>query len=263
MENHFTINKTLWNTRTPIHAASDFYALADFKAGMSSLNEVELGELGNVKGKSMLHLQCHFGMDSLSWAREGARVTGVDFSETAIALAQTLSDELNLEVRFLAANVYDMKNQLYEQFDIVFTSYGVLCWLPDLEKWAETVAHFLKPGGTFLIVEFHPLASMIDFNTLEIKYSYFNDHAVVEVPQGTYADPEATIGLEEHTWNHSLDEILGALQAHRIHIASFREYPYSAYNCFPGLTQDARGRWRLAGSKLQLPLMFSVKGIKI
>ena len=151
---YFNINKSLWNGKTAIHVKSDFYDVESFKKGKSSLNFIELEALGDVKGKSILHLQCHFGLDTLSWARLGANVTGVDFSDKAIDYARSLNSELGLNAKFILSNVYDLKNNLDEKFDIVFTSYGTIGRLPDLNRWADVVSHFLKPGGTFFMVEF-------------------------------------------------------------------------------------------------------------
>ncbi len=128
----FIANRELWNTRTPLHAESDFYNLAAFKAGDSSLCGIEPVEMGSIRGKSILHLQCHFGLDTLSLSRLGASVTAVDFSDAAIASAQSLADELNISARFLCCNVLDLPEHLDGEFDVVFTSFGVLGWLPDL-----------------------------------------------------------------------------------------------------------------------------------
>src|SRR4029077_17046179 len=135
---------------------SDFYDLASFKQGRNSLQSIEQEELGDVRGRSLLHLQCHFGMDTLSWARLRARVPGADYSEEAITAARSLAAELGLEARFICANLYDLPDVLDEQFDIVVSTYGVLSWLPDLPAWARVVARFLRPGGTFCIVDLHP-----------------------------------------------------------------------------------------------------------
>ena len=140
MDPRLAINRRNWDDRVPVHAASTFYDLAGFKAGRISLNEVEREEVGPVAGKSLLHLQCHFGMDTMSWGRLGAQATGVDFSAAAIDLARELSAELELDTRFVCSNVYDLPQALHEQFDIVYTASGVLVWLPDLAAWAEVAA---------------------------------------------------------------------------------------------------------------------------
>ena len=174
LDQYFAANRDLWNQRTAVHKDSSFYNLEGFKKGETVLTAVELKELGDVKGKKLLHLQCHFGMDSLDWARRGADVTGIDLSDAAITEAQQLNDELGLNARFVCCNVYDLHPQykassktppmegLEEAFDIVFTSYGVVGWLPDLDKWAEIIAHYLAPGGIFYMAEFHPVVWMFD-----------------------------------------------------------------------------------------------------
>ncbi len=143
MDEYLKKNKELWNELTAIHAGSEFYDVDGFKRGKCSLSSIELEELGDVSGKSLLHLQCHFGLDTLSWARLGARVTGVDFSDKAIDLARSLSRDLKIEADFVQSDIYDLPDNLDGEFDIVFTSGGVLPWLPDLKRWAEIITHFL------------------------------------------------------------------------------------------------------------------------
>ena len=145
-------NRRNWNERTPVHAATEFYDVEGFKAGRMTLTDVERREVGDVDGKTLLHLQCHFGLDTMSWARLGAMATGVDFSDAAIDLARSLNDELELHTRFIHSDVYDLPDVLDEEFDIVFTSYGVLVWLPHLDRWASVIHRMLRPGGTFHIV---------------------------------------------------------------------------------------------------------------
>ena len=146
-QHYFDANKDSWNKRTAVHKDSAFYGLEGFKKGESSLNKIELEELGNVKGKTLLHLQCHFGMDTMSWEREGAIVTGVDLSDEAIKLAKEIADELNLDAKFICCNIYELQQYLDEKFDFVFTSYGTIGWLPDLDKWAAIIAYYLKPSS--------------------------------------------------------------------------------------------------------------------
>ncbi|MFM7619546.1 MAG: class I SAM-dependent methyltransferase, partial [Bacteroidota bacterium] len=161
-EKLFELNRTSWNKRVAVHMKSDFYFLEEFLKGRTSLNEIELNLLGDIRGKSILHLQCHFGQDTLSLARMGAEVTGVDLSDEAIEKAKALNAQMGLNAEFICCNVYDLKNHLDKKFDLVFTSYGTIGWLPDLDRWAEVVSHFLKPSGTFLFVEFHPVMWMFD-----------------------------------------------------------------------------------------------------
>ncbi|MGB1217717.1 MAG: class I SAM-dependent methyltransferase, partial [Saprospiraceae bacterium] len=193
MKNPFLeANKKLWDAKTSHHVNSDFYKQKEFLEGECSLKEIELEELGDVNGKSLLHLQCHFGQDTISWARRGAESTGIDFSPKAIKKAREMNEQLNLDVKFIESDVMKLDKNLEGKFDIIFTSYGVIGWLPDLKPWAKIINYFLKPGGTFLIVEFHPTMWLFDWDTMDLAYHYFNvgkpDH---EIEKGTYADTEA------------------------------------------------------------------------
>lgn len=269
MDRYKESNRLLWNEMTPIHARSDFYGLDAFKAGKSSLKAVELGEVGEVAGKTLLHLQCHFGMDMLSWARLGARVTGVDISDDAIALAWKLSEELGIPARFIRSDLYHLPEELDEKFDVVFTSYGVLPWLSDLGRWAQVIAGFLAPGGVFHLVEFHPLTSVfhdaIDSPELVQVRSYFHeDQPVRWEPEGTYADRSASVTGPSYEWTHGLADVVNSLIQSGLQIRHLREYPYSSYPIVPSMKQDAEGRWRLTGpNRDKLPLMFSLAATRV
>lgn len=262
-EEYFLVNKDLWNKKILFHKDSEFYDLKKFKEGKSSLNDIELNELGDIKGKSILHLQCHFGQDTLSLARLGADVTGVDFSDKAIELAESLNNELKQNARFICSDIYGLKEKLDEKFDIVFTSYGVIGWLPDLVKWAEIVNQYLKPGGIFFMVEFHPVLFMLDENICRIQYSYFNKGVIEEDVTGTYADKNADLKHKMYGWNHSLSDVFSSLLNCGLKIISFKEYDYSAYNCFNNLIEIEKNKWQVKGFENILPLMYSVKCIKI
>jgi len=261
-QQYFEANREGWNKRTIVHKDSSFYDVAAFKAGKSSLNKIELEELGDVKGKSLLHLQCHFGMDTLSWARKGAIVTGIDLSDEAIKAAKELSNELNIPAKFICCNVYDTLQHIDRQFDIVFTSYGVIGWLPDLDKWAYIISHSLKPGGIFYMVEFHPVVWMMDENFEHIKYYYHNEEVIVEEQSGTYTDRNADIHYKEYSWNHSISEVLNMLIKHGLIIQHFNEFNFSCYNCFNNVVQGEDGYWRVKGLENKIPMMYSVKAIK-
>jgi 2-polyprenyl-3-methyl-5-hydroxy-6-metoxy-1,4-benzoquinol methylase len=261
-QSYFSANRESWNKRTKVHAASSFYDLDTFKRGKSSLNKIELEALGDVKGKSLLHLQCHFGMDTMSWAREGAIVTGVDLSDEAIKLANAINDELGLNADFICCNVYDLKKQLDKKFDIIFTSYGTIGWLPDLDKWARIIAYYLKPNGVFYIVDFHPVLWMMDENFKHIKYNYFNTTVIAEETKGTYTDRNAPIQSKEYGWNHPFTEIFSALIKNNLTIQLFNEFPYSPYNCFNALEQGNDGMWRIKGMEEKMPMLYSIKAVK-
>ena len=182
------VNRKSWNNRVDAHFKSDFYNVTEFIKGKTSLNSIELDLLGDVQNKSILHLQCHFGQDSISLARLGAKVTGVDLSDKAIQTAQELNAKTNTNVDFICCDIYDLPAHCTQQFDIIFTSYGTIGWLPDLNKWAAIIAQFLKPGGKFVFVEFHPVVWMFDDDFSHIKYVYHNTGPIVENETGTYAD---------------------------------------------------------------------------
>jgi len=258
-EQYFEENKKLWNQRTTVHKDSSFYDVTAFLKGKTSLNEIELRELGDVRGKKILHLQCHFGMDSLSLSRTGAQVTGVDLSDAAIEEARRLNEELSLDAKFICCNVYDLKEHVKEQFDIVFTTYGVIGWLPDLNKWAEIVSYFLKPGGFFYMAEFHPVVWMLDEDFKQVKYYYHNRETIVMEAQGTYTDRYADIQGKEYSWNHSISEVLNALLSQNLQLKFFNEYSYSPYPCFRNVVQGPDGKWRVKGLEDKIPMVYSLK----
>ncbi|MEO1436754.1 MAG: class I SAM-dependent methyltransferase [Bacteroidota bacterium] len=184
----FESNKHLWNVWAANHSKSGFYDVEGFKNGACALKHIEVEALGaEIADKSLLHLQCHFGLDTLSWARRGAKATGIDFSKEAIGIANALSAETGIPAKFVESDLYDLPNQLEGQFDVVFTSYGVLGWLPDMDAWAKVINHFLRPGGTFYIVEFHPFFYTFEFADQEMVYSYFNKGVIKEENEGSYA----------------------------------------------------------------------------
>jgi len=201
---YFETNKATWNQKVKVHTESEFYNLESFVRGGSSLNMYELNALGDVSGKSLLHLQCHFGQDTLSWARMGARCTGVDLSDEGIAFAKALSERINQPAQFVCCNVLDTSAHVEELFDIVFTSYGTIGWLPDLKPWGKMIAERLKPGGTFYIVDFHPIVWMFDYTSgkAEMKYGYHQNEVIYDEYEGTYANQDSKMKSIEYGWNH-------------------------------------------------------------
>ena len=254
---YIKVNKESWNKRTEVHVDSKFYDVEGFLKGKNALKEIELTEMGNVEGKTFLHLQCHFGLDSLSWARLGAQVTGVDLSSTAIDKAKYLAEKTGLDANFICSDLYNFGEISKEQYDVVFTSYGALCWLPDLEKWAELVARNLKPGGTFYIAEFHP------FYDIFSGYSYFHcPEPDVEEEEGTYTENDKGETSTLITWAHPISEVITALIGAGIQITQFSEYPFSSYNCFEGMTEGEEGKFYLKSKGQDIPLVYTIKGIK-
>lgn len=265
MDEYLEANRKLWDELTPIHARSEFYDLRGFKSGKCALSSIELEEVGDVSGKSLLHLQCHFGMGTLSWARLGARAVGVDFSNEAINLARSLSDETGIGARFVLSDIYELPGALAEEFDIVFTSAGVLCWLPDLKRWADVISHFLKPGGFFYIFEGHPFSSVFNdaanVTELEVTESYFSGpEPKYWEPDSDYADPNAEVTHGSYEWTHSLGSIVGALAEAGLRIEFLHEFPVLFDRACPLMEQDRDGWWRLKGDKV--PLTFSIRASK-
>ncbi len=263
MSKYIETNKKLWDTKTGFHLKSEFYEMEAFMSGKNMLKPIELAGLGDVTGKSLLHLQCHFGQDTICWARKGAEVTGIDFSDKSIAAAQQLAKELKIKARFLTSNVLALKDNLEGQFDIVYTSYGVLGWLPDLDQWAEVIAHFLKPGGIFYIAEFHPFLYIHEFSDKKIAFPYFNPgKPFEEEEEGTYADPNAKIKQKEYFWMHSLSEIFQALFKAGLKIVDFHEFDFSPYNCLPHMKERKPGEFIYGDYGVALPHVFSIKARK-
>lgn len=260
---YFETNKRLWDEKTRIHVKSDFYNLQNFMKGESSLRKIELQELPPLENKTLLHSQCHFGQDTLSLQRMGAQCTGIDLSEVAIEQARALNDELKLTAKFLACNVYDLDSHIEEQFDVVFTSYGVIGWLPDLDRWAFQLMSRLKPGGLFYMAEFHPLMYMFDWDKFNVSFTYFNSGTpTYEEEQGTYADRDSNINLGEYFWQHSFEEIIGSLVKHGLHLESFKEYDFSPYQIFGKEEKRADQEYLFKVNNIPLPLVFSIKGTK-
>lgn len=262
--NNFEYNRESWNELTSLHADSNFYDIDGFRKGKTSLNHIEIEELGDVKGKKILHLQCHFGMDTLSLARQGAEVVGVDISDISIQKATELSTELKIPAKFIRSNVYDIEQVLKDTFDIVYTSYGAINWLDDLDKWAKIISRFLKPNGIFYMVEFHPFIYTLNDNS-EISDSYFKTQALETTVEKSYTDKSEVSdkNLKHIEWHHSLSEVLNSLISNGLKIEFLNEFPYQVYNCFPKLIKNEKGRWVSDKYGDMIPHMYSVKAKKI
>lgn len=256
MKNYLEINKNSWNNRTSVHLESEFYDVKSFLEGKSSLNSIELDLLGNLEGKSILHLQCHFGQDTISLSRLGAKSVGVDLSDKAIEAARELALKDSSDARFICSDIYDLPNHLDEKFDIVFTSYGTIGWLPDLDKWAKVVSHFLKPDGKFVFAEFHPLVWMFDDDFQRIEYPYFQADAI-ETTEETYTE-NADQKDEFMSWNHGLGEVVNSLISNGLQINSLDEYDYSPYNCFNQTEEFESGKFRIKHLGNKIPMVYSL-----
>lgn len=265
-EEFLAANKKLWDQWTTNHEKSPFYDLEGFKAGKDKLRSIEIAELGDVSGKSLLHLQCHFGMDTLAWARRGAMATGVDLSERSIALAKSLSEELNIPATFVCSDIYQLPGELSGEFDIVFTSYGVLHWLKDLPQWARIAAHFLKPGGIFYIVEDHPTFRMFtteDEIKIKLANPYFHTNEPDQVEMtGSYATDNQGEAASFYIWNHGMGEIITSIIDAGLTIEFLHEFPYAARAKFPFMEQGDDGWWRLPEEYVQIPFLFSLQARK-
>jgi len=273
LDDYLKANLANWDEAVSLHVGAEMYDVEGFKKGRCSLSAIEIDELGPlvVEGTTLLHLQCHFGLDTLSWARQGATVTGIDFSGEGVATARSLAEELGLSQRatFVQSDVYHLPEVLDGRFDVVFTSWGVLLWLGDLERWAQVIAHFLKPGGVFYIAEFHPYAFLLaDDSTrdsLRIGYPYFMHGEPQRFDEpGDYADPEATL---RHTvtfeWNHGFAEVIDPLLREGLRLDFLHEFPYTPEGLpFPFLEVCADGLQRVKGHHEDFPLSFSLKMTK-
>jgi len=233
-----------------------------FLKGRSSLNDIELALLGDINGKFILHLQCHFGQDTISLERLGADATGIDFSDKAIESAKKLAGETNSKASFICCELYDLPNHLDKQFDIVFTSYGTISWLPDLDKWAKVISRFLKPKGQFIFVEFHPVVWMFDDSFDKIAYNYFNAGAIIETESGTYADRNAAITQEYICWNHSISDVVNSLIRNGLEIQTFNEYDYSPYNCFNKTIEFEPNKYRIQHLDNKIPMVYAIEALR-
>ena len=261
-ENYLDVNRNSWNQKTEFHVNSDFYNQEGFLKGVNSLTPIELELLGNIEGKSILHLQCHFGQDTISFSRLGAKAVGVDLSDNAIEKAREIANQLNTDTRFICCDIYNLPNHLKEQFDIVFTSYGTIGWLPDLDKWAKVISNFLKPGGKFVMADFHPVVWMFDDNFEKIGYNYFKSEPIIETVDGTYADKNAPINSKTITWNHSTSELLNSLLSNYLELNTFNEYDYSPYNCFNATEEFEPKKFRIKHLENKIPMVYSIVATK-
>jgi SAM-dependent methyltransferase len=269
MDRYVRANRELWDAWTDINIHSAFYDVAGFRAAPAAqpLDTIARAGLGNVDGKSLLHLQCHFGLDTLRLALAGADVTGVDFSPKAIAYARRLAEELGIVAHFIESDLYALPDVLDATFDVVFTSWGVLSWLPDLAPWGRLVARCLRPGGTFFIAEGHPVLFLFDPTAdkldIELRYPYFATPEPIVIPvTGNYADPSAQVSGTEYAFAHSLEDIVMALLAAGLELRELREHQHIPWRAFPFMIEQAPREWTLPADRPSLPLAFSLRATK-
>ncbi len=254
-------NRNNWDERVPIHVSGEFYDVEGFKAGAECLRPFEPVEIGDVAGKDLAHLQCHFGVDTLSWAQRGARVTGLDFSRPAVEAARKLAAEMDLDAAFVQSDVYDAVNALDRRdFDIVYTGLGALIWLPDIERWAEIVAELLRPGGFLYLAEFHPFTDVFG-NDLTVEHGYFHrEEPTVWEDSGTYADLEAeTVHNRTFEWNHTLSDVVNAVIGTGLTVELLNEHDYTLFPRWPFLEKSGFDTFRLPEGTPDLPLMYSLR----
>ena len=263
MDERIAANQRSWDERVAIHAASAFYGVDAWLDEQPGPRAEELAVLGAVEGATLVHLQCHFGMDTMQFARAGAAVTGIDFSSAAIAEARSLATRAGLEdrARFVCSEMSAAAGVLGgERFDIVYVSLGSLCWLPDIVEWGAVVAALLAPGGRLFVFDVHPLSQMLgDEDGSTVTYSYFQE------PQGyaddfeyTYTDGVALVHRETYWWNHSVAETLGALTAAGLAIELFEEHDWTRFEQFAWLEHDGRDRWVIPAGRPRIPLTMTV-----
>jgi SAM-dependent methyltransferase len=272
MDAHTRTNQTIWDAWTSGDQSTDHARdEARVAAGGSSLRPIELAEVGEVSGKTLLHLLCNRGSDTVSWARLGATVTGVDFSGECIARAEALAEATAQPARFLHSDLYALPEVLDEQFDIVFMSYGVLCWMPDLRRWAEICAGYLRPGGILYLVEIHPFAGFLvpeempeemkesSSLGLNVAYPFFHSATArletVSVPSADKESHSTTLSV----WSYSLGEVVTALASTGLQVEFLHEHAATFYRQLPMLVEDGSGLWRWPDPETAVPLLFSLR----
>lgn len=263
MRPELELNRRLWDERVSHHVASRFYDTDGFLAGTNDpLRPFEPAELGPVDGLDLVHLQCHFGLDTLAWARRGAHVTGLDFSGEAVATARRIAAEAGLDARFVEADVYDAAAALDGRaFDVVYTGVGALIWLPDLVAWAGVVRDLLRPGGRLYLVEFHPFTAVFGDEDRTVERSYFDRGPHHWDEEGTYTDI-GTASVFEHTesveWQHPLGDVLSAVLGAGLVLESFHEHDFTLFPRWPDLVPGPGGRHDLPDGEPSLPLIYSL-----
>lgn len=255
------LNRANWDDRVPIHLASRFYDLEDFRKTRDSLRKFEPAEAGDVRGKDLVHLQCHIGLDTLSWAGRGARASGLDFSVPAIEAARGLAAELGISASFVTSDVYDAPAAFGGQrFDIVYTGIGALCWLPDIPRWARLAAELLRPGGFLYLVEAHPFSGVLDDQTgLVISRDYFDDTPRLESCPYTYTDGDAELAHPTQVeFPHTMGEILTALTQAGLRLEFLHEHDFDLFARFESLHRTEDGTWRFPPGRPRVPMLYSL-----
>jgi SAM-dependent methyltransferase len=266
------VNRANWDERAPAHAASPDYALDRFVADPAFISEIvrfDLPRLGEITGLRGAHLQCHIGTDTISLARLGAQMTGLDFSPASLAEARRLAGAAGAQVEFVEAEVYDAPAVLGEgTFDFVFTGIGALCWLPRIAQWAEVVSTLLVPGGFLFIREGHPMLWALDErrqDVLFVDFPYFEvEDPLVWEEAGTYVETDRTFAhTVTHSWNHGLGEVVTALTSFGLELTMLVEHDSVPWEALPGQMEQVDGKeWRLADRPERLPHSYTLRAVK-
>ena len=258
------LNKQWWDERAPLHVRGEFYDIPAFRAGRSTLQDFEIEEVGDVAGLDLVHLQCHFGLDTLSWARLGARVTGLDFSPNAVEAASALAAETGIDADFVTADVYDAVDALGgRQFDVVYTGHGALCWLPDLSAWADVVDRLLRPGGRLYLAECHPLSDAMADDEVEFAFDYFQGREGFKwADTGSYATTEATRHNENWEWIHPIGEVVSSVAGRGLRIVKLTERDETVFQRFPFLVEVGHKVFRMPEGRPRIPMTYSLLASK-
>jgi SAM-dependent methyltransferase len=263
------VNRRNWDERARIHArdTTGDYMLERFIAGEDALHEIEAAELGSVAGKRVLHLQCHIGRDTLCLVRRGARATGVDFSGAALAVARQLSERTGLFANFIEGTVDDVPRLAPGPFDMVFTTWGTICWLPDMRQWARVIASVLAPGGELYFADAHPALRVLEEKAGRLVVTY-GHRTPIERPltfteATTYTgDPTIMANQQSHEWMHPLSAVLGGLIDAGMTITMFREHEIVPWQALPSMVRAGERMWRLPETYPAVPLSFSLRAVK-
>ena len=270
MDKYGETNRANWDSRVPIHVESDEYGFDRYVENpdhLSSVVSFDQDKLPAVSGRKLIHLQCHIGTDTVSWARLGAEVTGIDFSEASMEAARHLSSESGTPGRFVVSDVYDSPSTIPEKFDIVYTGVGAICWLPDIREWAQVVSSFLKPGGVFYMREGHPIVWALDYERddeeIVVRYPYFEQAEPSSWSEdSTYGGDGVIASPEVFVWNHGMADVLQALLDAGLRIDRVEEYDSLEWEAGPVKELGGDGRYQLREGRERLPVMWSVLATK-